>query len=373
MSGPTRFDVEVQATRDLRHAPYLLDGLAALEADGVLRMRIRPRPPRRNDRVVVGPDGPQRVARPYPWSTDLVVTDHDLGERRTVSVDLQDWRDMYSATSLACSDVVLKRMYTRPEVDVIEATHDVEVLPAGITAAGDSGRWSSRWPFRLAGLAGNVESVLDAPGDVLGRWRARRRYETAEASPIPAPTVPAVPDDYVLFQVAHHAWLGRPDSDALNQSRIDLIRALRAELGERFVGGMTFPRGVPEGWEDCRSEMPSTRDVYLGLVDRAAVVVSSNGFGGSPPWKLAEYLASGSCIVAEPPEVVLPATLEHGVHAWLAATPEEIASACRHLLDHPAERDALRRGASAYHADQVAPVALARRALTAGSEAPWTA
>jgi glycosyltransferase involved in cell wall biosynthesis len=368
MPAPARFDVDVRVTRDLRHAPYLLDGLAELEDGGEVRLKLSPRWPRRHDRVVLGPDGPRRVARPYPWSLDLAITDHGTGRRTKVSVDLQDWRDMYSATSLAASDVILKRMCTRPEVDQVEAAYGVSVRPAGITASGDASRWSSPWSMRVAALFGQVESVLDAPRDVLGRRRARRRYEAVQEHEATASRLPDLPEDYVLYQVVHQPWLGRPAADRMNEARIELVRALREELGTRFVGGMTFPGEVPAGWEDCRSELFSSREVYLDLVRGAAVVVASNGFGGSPPWKLAEYLELGCCIVAEPPEVVLPQPLEHGVHAWLADSAQEVARACRHLVDAPDERAGLRQGAATYHRDQVSPAALARRVLDAGAE-----
>ena len=132
MPGP-RFEVDVRIGRDLRHAPWLLDGLAGLEAAGEARVRLRPRPPRWRDRVVVEDGGARRVGRPYPWSVDLDVRDHEVGARRRVSVDLQDWRAMWSHASLQASDVIVKRMCTRPEAEVVEAAYGVRVEPAGIT------------------------------------------------------------------------------------------------------------------------------------------------------------------------------------------------------------------------------------------------
>ena len=366
MVAAPRFDVDVRVTRDLRHAPYLLDGLAAMEQAGDLRLALRPRRPRRRDRVVIGPEGPRRVARPYPWSVDLDVVDHEVGSTRRVSVDLQDWREMYSHSSLRHSDVIVKRMHTAPEVAGIERHFGVEVVPAGITGPGDAARWARRWPIRAAGLLGRIETVVDAPGTV--REHLRRRPGGGGAVRDVLPEASTLPATFAFFQVAFHDWGDDAEAARLNQERATLIRGLREGLGPRFVGGMTFTGEPPEAFADCRSPLPGDRDAYLDVVEQAAVVVATNGFGGSPPWKLAEYLERGACIVSEPMQVRLPRPLEDGGEVRLFDDLDGAVAACAELLDAPDDRLALSRSAGSYYAEQVAPEAAARRFLTAGSE-----
>lgn len=366
MCPAARFDVEARVSRDLRHAPFLLDGLDALARAGEVRVRLRPRPPHRRDRLVVSGSAAERVARPYPWSTDLRVLDHETGERRQVSIDLQDWREMYSATSVRTADVVVKRMYTDPEVQAVRAAYGIEVVPAGITGPGDASRWATRWPVRVAGLLGRVQSVVDSPR-LLGERLGHRRGSPPSAPPsgvIPT-SDPELPEHFVFFQVAHHDWVGSTEANRLNQHRADLIRALRAGLGPRFVGGMTFAGRPPADLADCVSGLSSARESYLRLVGRAAVVVATNGFGGSPPWKLYEYLERGACIVSESPVATLPRPLVDGQTVVSFTGVEGAVDAAARLLDAPDEREALRAGASAYFADQVAPAAAVRRYLTA--------
>lgn len=364
MGAAPRFDVDVHVTADVRHAPYLLDGLRALEERDELRLRLAPRPPHWRDRVVVEGDRARRVGRPYPWSVDLGVRDHEAGTRRRLSIDLQDWREMYSHTSLRTSDVIVKRMGNRPEAEVVERAYGVRVVPAGITRAGRVADWAGRPSVRTARAFGRLESLVNAPGRLRGVV-GRRPVSPPNRSGA-APTLPDLPEAFAFFQVAYHDWDDSDEADRLNRGRADLIRALRGALGERFVGGMTF-RGRPrERYEDCVSELPTDQATYLELVRRAAVAVSSNGFGGSPPWKLAEYLEAGACIVTEAPDTVLPRPLEHGRDAWLFTTTAEAADGCARLLDDAAGRADLGLAAAAYYEDQVAPPAAARRFLVAG-------
>ena len=49
---------------------------------------------------------------------------------------------------------------------------------------------------------------------------------------------------------------------------------------------------------DCRSDYLDNES-YLSIVQNAKLVISTNGFGNSLPWKLAEYLKNGKCIISE--------------------------------------------------------------------------
>ncbi len=366
MPGTPRFVVHAHVTADLRHAPYLLDGLAGLADRGLVRLHLEARPPLWRDRVVAEDGGVRRVGRPYPWSIDLDVHDHEQGIRQRVAVDLQDWREMFSHRSLRTSQVVFKRMLVGPEAAAVEHAYGVQVLPAGITHAGDADRWAREGAVRRARVFGKVESAVNAPG----RLADLRRRGHAEPGKSGARALPDLPEDYVFFQVAFHRWAGHDEAERLNRERAGVIRALRAALGERFVGGMTFSGPVPAGFEGCESTLPTDQPTYLDLVRRAAVVVATNGFGGSPPWKLAEYLQLGACVVAERPVAQLPEPLRDGEHALLFSTADEAVAGCARLLDDPGPRAGLGASARAYYEAQVAPDAAAWRFLMAGQAVP---
>ena len=65
------------------------------------------------------------------------------------------------------------------------------------------------------------------------------------------------------------------------------------------MGGMFFKGEVDPAFADCLTNVDPNRANYRLFVENAAVVVSTNGFGGSIPWKLTEYMRWGCCIVTE--------------------------------------------------------------------------
>ena len=66
-------------------------------------------------------------------------------------------------------------------------------------------------------------------------------------------------------------------------------------------------------FNDCQSAYLD-RETHLSLMKNASIVISTNGFGNSLPWKLAEYCKLGKCIVSEELTHELPNPLIKGVH-----------------------------------------------------------
>lgn len=357
------YRLRVHLTGDPRHTPHVLAGLEALEAAGDATITWRARPPRWRDRVLVRDGRATRVGRPYPWMVLIDVLESPSGARGRMAIDLQDWREMHSREALETCAVVFKRMYVADDAAAAERLFPARILPAGLSHAVPMPAIASRSVFRRGKAFQRLESVLNAP-----RLLLRRRgphHTPSPGSPAhAAPKAPTLPDDgFAFFQVKYHPWGDGSEAAELNEVRARLIRALRAELGPRFQGGMYFDGEPPAAFADCLTPLPTDRESYLALNERATVVVSTEGFGASPPWKLCEYLQQGRSIVAERMPVVLPDPLEDDVHLRFFDHPEACASLCASLLDAPETRARLEREAAAYYRAHVDPEATIRRHL----------
>jgi hypothetical protein len=151
---------------------------------------------------------------------------------------------------------------------------------------------------------------------------ARRVYEAARALGLtnafaftPRVGVMAAPPDYerpprVLFMVRTFDPHDAPDRSrekiderhVINEARAECIRALRAELGDRFYGGFVhtahavrhYPQLlVPEGGRAAKGR-------YIDLLHSFPICVATTGIHGSIGWKFAEYVAFSKAIVSEP-------------------------------------------------------------------------
>jgi len=94
----------------------------------------------------------------------------------------------------------------------------------------------------------------------------------------------------------------------INQMRIDIIRGLRKEFGEKFLGGLSSDEFTEKIAKDCIVENQNQikKKAYMALVKNSNICIATQGLLGSNGWKLAEYVAGAKSIVSEKLNYLVP-------------------------------------------------------------------
>ena len=105
------------------------------------------------------------------------------------------------------------------------------------------------------------------------------------------PMISAPKTDYIFFQVQYHDW-GNDIAESINRFRASIIRKMKKKFNHQFFGGMWFKNKVNPDYEDCMTNVDTDFSNYKNFIKNASIVISTNGFGGSIPWKLIESTSS---------------------------------------------------------------------------------
>jgi hypothetical protein len=272
-----------------------------------------------------------------------------------------------NADALAWCDHYFKRSYSAA---VAAHVDDPRVRPLGLNYAVYSrGDWRVRRTLltartvrrttpRLAlSTAVRLSRVLSSlTGDTFGR--ALCQVEAFESPP-------AVRRDAKVFRIARTwdpaALAGAPEQAehwaAVNRQRANVVRALRQELGERFIGGLVPTPDARRDYPDCLvpDERWTKRKTFLSLMHQSDVCVTSEGIGECVPWSLTEYVAASRAIVSEPPRSVLPGPFAAERNYLPYATADECVEAVVALLDDDERRLAMMEANQAYYRSHVRP------------------
>lgn len=296
------YQVDAYLSEDQRHSAYVIDGLLKLEAQGKIVLRIKPLYSGIYNRLILENGKPRKIQRGYPWCPELLITEMKSGRKKRIGIDLQDWSHFFSAHALHTCDIIFKRAYPIEEKSKLFDLLNTDIRPFGPNYSLNikDSRMLKIWKrvrlqqLLLKSLA-NPRKFIRAISDRIKPMPYGRKvispYRYLKDTP---PDYP-----YIFFQVAYHDWGPNSEAEYLNQQRADLIRALKKEFKEKFVGGMFFKGEIPERYQDCLTEVNPIPENYRAFVQSAAIVISTNGFGQSIPWKLIEYLQWGCCIVSE--------------------------------------------------------------------------
>lgn len=359
MTAP-RYDVTLFTPEDLFFCSVIHAGLFELERAGLIRLRFRLN---------------LEYSQPGVFISAYRVRDRVSGREASFAADMKDAPDGFIPASYRDVDRLFKRNF-QPGIiaAAVPAGFRDKILPAGLAYQVRSSHDHHRWLLYTAACLHTLKHMrqsgvrrlrhdLLAPLGHAYLWKMRRHWRTPPVAFYERNTR-ATPEALVYFQtrafdpdprLANHLDQVVASKLEVNRSRIALILALRSALGPAFRGGLVADPFARAHHPEVLSTLPSAQAVHLEMVERAQVVVYSNGLCGSPAFKLAEFLAAGKCIVAERLACELPAPLRDGEHLVWFDHPEECAAHCRALLADPQRCRRLGAAARRYYDTHVAP------------------
>jgi len=350
------FDVTVYGTSDNRQSPYLYCGLNLLKEKGFIHtLTVKSEKYYINDRVVLNDKSWKRSHRPYPYAIKTEILNNKTGSFKRIGFDLQDWDHFFSFHCLEECDIIYKRAYRPRGFDNISEKFNTSIRPFGFTYPvnfhNDSFSKVQKWTkFR-----NRVFYALRYPNEIFKKIQSSLSNSvTIQNANLSHEAEIKLPPEYIFFQVQYYDknW---PEADILNQYRAGLIRLLKDEFKDQFLGGMFFENDIPDRYRDCVTNVPNQRNVYLHFVRNAAIVISTNGFGGSLPWKLAEYFQLGKCVVSENLAHIAMEPIVPGMHLQVFNDYDNCIEVIRELLDHKDNINAFGRNSGKYFQDYIQP------------------
>jgi hypothetical protein len=122
--------------------------------------------------------------------------------------------------------------------------------------------------------------------------------------------------------------------EAINNTRVNIIRKLRQEFGSHFQGGLALDDYSSRYFTDCllTDARLSIYGNYIRLMRQYPIGIATTGLHGSIGWKFAEYVAFSHAIVSEKLHFEAPG-LEAGKHYLEFTSADECVDAVSTLMD----------------------------------------
>ncbi|MGA2908865.1 MAG: hypothetical protein ABSE36_14275 [Terracidiphilus sp.] len=297
------------ADADLFHIANTVTGLCELEANGLIKLRLR---------------------RSSEIGEHAIVL--DLGTR-TAGIDLWDHSDRILPELQGC-DFYFKRCVREENLN-----SEDRIRLFGLNYACRS------WKATVSLLS------LFGPTDVVRRRAAWKKFLLV---PLVGeferrPTEPASPT--ILFQARLWEPYDCPGDEQVNEERIGLLLALRAEFKDRVVGGLVPSILAQKHYRDLLTTLPPRQGKYVRRAREHLISIGFRGLFGSLGFKLAESLAASQCLIYESAASYLPPDVPLARYR----NAHECISACDRYLSRPEDAKQLRSLAWEYYQSAVEP------------------
>ena len=282
------------------------------------------------------------------------------GERRRVCFDIHDRGYCFSERELRASDVYYKRSYDAGEVAKLEPEHRRKVAPFGPIFGPGNRSGNARLVAGWLAYAGRRPRKAKE-----SLWHLRdylRLPVTGDFERGPGEGLPR----RVLFQT--RLWTeaevtGAPYAPEINEERAGVARALRKELGDRFVGGALPTPYAREHYPDLVCEWDTRRSAYLKTIKECRIGVYTKGLHNATAWKLGEYAAASLCIVSSGFHYAFPEPFTEPLNYLGFKTPEECVAHCARLLENDEEARAMGSANFDYYRRVIHPATQMRRLI----------
>ena len=124
--------------------------------------------------------------------------------------------------------------------------------------------------------------------------------------------------------------------EKINLTRIQIIKELKKQYGEKFLGGIRDSKIARQLAPDLIvSKRYTERSRYLNRLKKTDICVGTTGLYDSIGWKTAEYVALGKAIVCEPLKYAVPGEFSVERNYLEFSTSEECIGAIQKLIMNP--------------------------------------
>lgn len=154
------------------------------------------------------------------------------------------------------------------------------------------------------------------------------------------------------------------EREKISRDRIEIIRTLRKEYGDAFIGGLNdCPLSRQLAPDLIVPRELTERRRYLQAVHSSDICIGTTGLHGSIGWKAGEYVAAAKAIVHEEMCYSVTGDFREGVNYLSFRTAQECVDAVAQLVENPQRLQAMKQANAAYYRQYLRPDMLVKNTL----------
>jgi hypothetical protein len=295
---------------------------------------------------------------------------------KSVIFDMQDSAEIGLPESLRFCDVYFKRSYNKEQFNLFDLSRIPKILPFGLN-------YQVAVKNRTLTIKRLVLEYISRPFNPLNKRNNFHLHNIKELLDFNFRDRKIFIPDYnsltpISFEKKYdilficRLWdpeelneKNREDAIKINKTRVNILRHLKTNFKERFVGGLQKSKFSEKYAPDLviQDRKFTSRENYFSLVRQSAIVISTQGLLDSIGWKFAEYVALGKAIISEPIKSELPGIFQANYHYLEFNSTQECCNNVELLINNPEKLKGLEANTTKYFEKHLNPESLMRECI----------
>lgn len=367
----TDYTVILYTPQELNHSSYIQTGLFELERLNIIRLKVKISTSKNLGRYIVSDTGKVTTStQPHPKTSFYKLINNKDKSELFFATDLYDFANHFSKVALEKCDYIFKRSYEEKYVSQLPEKIQNKVHKLGQTFGVHSKHKHSDTLFLLGLIASNMRVSFKMDGFLFKRLAKSYSLQKKHWNFINTTRKLTRFENYtnaqknvIIFQTRCFLREEEEDVISIHKQRYRIIKLLRKNFPNNFIGGFIPSKVSNEKYADALSNVPSEPEKYLDALKKAKIVIYTRGLANSPAWKMAEYLSQGKVIIAEPLSTCLPIPLIHGKEVLFFNNDEELISSINKVMEDENLANLLSKNARTYFEEHVHPTKNVKRIL----------
>lgn len=364
------FTVIVFAPQELNHSSNVQTGLFELEKAGLITVEVSLCGFTNKGQLEILQDFSLKRSKIRQKKTSFYkLKNNQTGQEISFAIDLYDHADKFSLSALENCDFIFKRNFQKKYVEALGELGE-KVYQFGLAFGVHSFHKRKGYYFLLGLLTQNLSNSIKWDRQLIARVIKSYKKQLDHWKFVKSTRTINIfnknlneQNNKILFQTRCFLKESHTDVREIHKQRYRLIKLLRKEFPGKFQGGFIASNISKEKYPDAITDLPADPKEYLKTVKKAKIVIYTRGLANSPAWKMAEYLALGKVILAEPLKAELPVPLEDGKELLFFRSDGELVDKINEVMNNKILSSKLSENAHRYFVENVHPKKNMRRIL----------
>lgn len=347
---------------ELNHSSYLITAIQEFALNNQIDFRFKSNPFQQNGRLEVANNQLVISTHTYPKVCFIQIRQHNRSNK-LLAFDLHDSNVFFSTEALIKADYYLKRTYTEKEVKLVSKRYSKQIYPMGIPFMLRPEKIRFKKKLKNLHLKLLIKTKLKIDREIVKNFKKiinlhqstwNDFINTRSLTDFEKQTEAKQPLT-IFYQKRFFPHENNNDAKQVHQQRIAIVRLLKENFPNHFVGGIKDDVNLPKKYKDCASSIEGAPVQFLKAMQDCAICIYTRGLANSIGWTLPEFMSQGKAIIAEKQDVMFPEPIVDNKHVMYFETIEELSLIISNLIKNPNTVKKLSKNARQYYEEFISP------------------